>query len=667
MGESMVEAQNMENKMGESVSSLGVSVSFGKYENDALSWEKWSTFSPNKYLEEVGKCSTPGSVAQKKAFFEAHYKKIAAMKAEAELLDQEKAAETDPSKSDDHTEYSFGEVKEELEDGTESKVHVFEEEEVEYDISAVEGSGEGQEEKPDSNRSHCPEEATSFKDECFQDGSGKHQDEKPDSVQSHCPEEATFVKDECFQDGSGKRQGEKPDSDRSHCPEEATFVEDERFQDGSGNHQDEKPESDQSHCPEETTEVNNESFLDGSMQMGNALESQHMLSSRSPIGLKSNADKLAEATLVNDESMKLVKQHFDVGSEIEEVQESMQEIPKPKAQNLAGNESMRLVKQDFHLDSEIEEIQESKQEIRKVKAQNLAGKVNPGKVEKNFAGMKKKPASPIPKLPETSVTRLSKPKATPTSMPGARSSSKKANAPSSSNSKTPSVSESTRVAPKSLHLSMSMSSVNSDTASSVTSSRRRSLFMEQMGDKDIVKRAFKTFQNRVNQLPSSDGRSSGSKQIRTTGSEQKASTSMTSQKENERSRKAAEKINPARGRLGPTWKSVSSGSLKGVGADERRQKAASSSVALRSNERAERRKEFFKKLEEKSNAREAERTQLGSKSKEEKDAEMKKIRQNLSFKAKPMPSFYRAQGVSKSTSEKEAVKTGTQRRPDSHR
>ncbi|XP_024991440.1 protein WVD2-like 7 isoform X2 [Cynara cardunculus var. scolymus] len=617
MGESMVEAQNMENKMGESVSSLGVSVSFGKYENDALSWEKWSTFSPNKYLEEVGKCSTPGSVAQKKAFFEAHYKKIAAMKAEAELLDQEKAAETDPSRSDDHTEYSFGEIKEELEDGTESKTHVYEEEEVQSDTLAMEGSGKGQEEKPDSNQSHCAEEATSVKDESFRNGSGKGLEKKLDSNQSHCPEEVNSVKDESFRDGSGKRQAEKPDSDQS-----------------------------------QTTSVNNESFVDGSMQMGNALEFQHLLSSQSPIALYSNADKLAEATSVNEESMKLVKQHFHVDSEIEEVQQSKQETPMPKAQNLAGNESMKLVKQHFRVDSEIEEIQESEHEIPKPKAQNLAGKVNPAKVEKNFVGTKKKPSSPIPKPPGTSVTKLSKPKATPTPMPAARSSSKKANAPSSSKSKTPSVSEGIRVAPKSLHLSMSMSSVNSDTASSVTSSRRRSLFMEQMGDKDIVKRAFKTFQNRVNQLPSSDGRSSGPKQIRTTGLEQKASTSMTSQKENERSRKAAEKMNPARGRLGPTWKSVSSGSLKGVNVDERRQKVAPSSVDLRSNERAERRKEFFKNLEEKSNAREAERTQLGSKSKELKDAEMKKLRQNLNFKAKPMPSFYRAQGVSKSTSEK---------------
>lgn len=84
-------------QMGETTAhnpALEVSVSFGRFENDSLSWERWSAFSPNKYLEEVVKCATPGSVAKKKAYFEAHYKKIAARK--AELLEQEKEMQHDP-------------------------------------------------------------------------------------------------------------------------------------------------------------------------------------------------------------------------------------------------------------------------------------------------------------------------------------------------------------------------------------------------------------------------------------------------------------------------------------------------------------------------------------------------------------------------------------------
>lgn len=92
------------NQMGETTASnpaLQVSISFGRFENDSLSWERWSSFSPNKYLEEVEKCATPGSVAQKKAYFEAHYKKIAARK--AELLAQEKQTETDSFSSGDQS------------------------------------------------------------------------------------------------------------------------------------------------------------------------------------------------------------------------------------------------------------------------------------------------------------------------------------------------------------------------------------------------------------------------------------------------------------------------------------------------------------------------------------------------------------------------------------
>lgn len=65
--------------------------------SESLAWEKWSTFSHNRYVEEAERFSQPGSVAQKKAFFEAHYKKLAARKAAeaaaaAALVEQANAA-----------------------------------------------------------------------------------------------------------------------------------------------------------------------------------------------------------------------------------------------------------------------------------------------------------------------------------------------------------------------------------------------------------------------------------------------------------------------------------------------------------------------------------------------------------------------------------------------
>lgn len=76
---------------GNPMHALGESVSFGRFTNEPLSWEKWSAFSNKKYVEEAARFAQPGSVAAKAAFFEAHYKRIAAQKALA-LLEQESAA-----------------------------------------------------------------------------------------------------------------------------------------------------------------------------------------------------------------------------------------------------------------------------------------------------------------------------------------------------------------------------------------------------------------------------------------------------------------------------------------------------------------------------------------------------------------------------------------------
>ncbi|KAJ4885339.1 Uncharacterized protein Rs2_35432 [Raphanus sativus] len=75
---------------------LSQSVSFGRFMTENLEWGKWSSFSHKKYVDEAEKYSQPGSVAQKKAFFDAHYKKIAEAKKAKAASDDSKQEQQQP-------------------------------------------------------------------------------------------------------------------------------------------------------------------------------------------------------------------------------------------------------------------------------------------------------------------------------------------------------------------------------------------------------------------------------------------------------------------------------------------------------------------------------------------------------------------------------------------
>ncbi|XWS63602.1 hypothetical protein CRYUN_Cryun06bG0114600 [Craigia yunnanensis] len=503
--------------MASSNPALEVSVSFGRFENDSLSWEKWSSFSPNKYLEEVEKCATPGSVAKKKAYFEEHYKKIAARKAELQA-----------------------------------------------------------QEKPMESKSLNPD-------------------------------------DQNFGDLVGKSNG--------RCSDEGDKQETNLVSEVNDIQYDEQNEE-----PEITTECQNSSVEGVKEKIENRVESQEkeeiVCTVGSPIINKPEETVPDEAILVKQEVETLFK-----GSQVKE-------LPQKSERDIENTPKIK----DKHV---------------KLGHSEKSRKITPVNNERNDTRIKKKPTSPVTKTPQFFTSRASKPTSTPTTSSASRTPSKTGTTLSFSLPKTknPSVGESKKVAPRSLHMSLSLGPSGSDPASLAATRKslitekipaslaatRKSLIMEKMGDKDIVKRAFKTFQSNYNQFKSSSQEQSpATKQVPAKGREPKFSTLTTPQKEN-------------------------GGSSRVSSMEKMNAKAAPSYFGLKSDEKAERRKEFSKKLEEKSNGRETERKYLQTKSKDNGDAEIKNLRQSLNFKATPLPGFYHGQRTSKSPLDKIGTKSDIHR------
>ncbi|XP_047318703.1 protein WVD2-like 7 isoform X2 [Impatiens glandulifera] len=402
---------------------LDVSVSFGRFQSDSLSWEKWSSFSPNKYLEEVEKCSTPGSVAQKKAYFEAHYKMIAARKA-SEQMELEKLTESDSQ-----------EVELDLKSSNEAIVEPLSTADLASDLAS------------------CSD---------FDHSIGKD------------------VEVETYQISSSASSQEN-----IHQSESLDHLEVSNFS------------------------LQEPSSLNGTME--ESKEENHLNES------KIKADQKMEM----EKTQKTEKEKKTQETEMEKTQKT------EKEKKTQETEMEKTQKTEMEKKTQETEMEKKKQKTAvNIKDDSKLDASKKSQKVRNSAEIKKKPTSPLIRSPQVFTQKI--PKQLSTSMV-ASSSSPYQSSLSLRKSKTPAT-DNKRIPPSSLHMSMNLGHSNSNHPSS--SSTRKSLIMEKMGDKDIVKRAFRTFQNSVNQLRSpADEKSTQRKQVSA------SSSSVTLRKENDSTRK----------------------------------------------------------------------------------------------------------------------------------
>ncbi|XP_056165338.1 protein WVD2-like 7 isoform X2 [Syzygium oleosum] len=464
---------------------LEVSVSFGRFEGDSLSWERWSTFSPNKYMEEAGKCATPGSVAMKRAYFEAHYKKIAAQK--AELLDEEKKMMDDSLRTGERN----GDLDRDADEAT-------------FEINTHEDQG---------HSGGIKQEMSLLAE--------------TNGLYSEDPNEDDLITIECQSSLAVGVQVEQ--------------------------------------------EIN--------LEITDLGKAEEINSVKEVVEVHDNMERPEEHTLVKD---------------VQEV------VP-----SIGSQDDVKEVQPHC----EIETKATLKYEVKSAKLNKpkLPQKVSDACKEQSTAVRKKKPQSPVMKSPKVTTPRQSRPSASTTPITSSlRSSRKPGISPSLPKSKNLSIGDKKNAVPKALHMSIALGSTNSHPASPAT---RKSFIMERMGDKDIVKRAFKMFQNN-NVGPKLSGEES--EQVLSREGEPKASIPLIKQKENGRP-------------------------LKTGSAAQIAFQPASSSYGSRSDERTGKVTEvplFMKKLKERSMAVDKGKPQFQEKLKiaipqEEKKAEHKNSRPSI--------------------------------------
>ncbi|XP_068656962.1 protein WVD2-like 7 isoform X2 [Aristolochia californica] len=603
MGESTCLMRNYSSLLPETVSEdkegnsiLGGSVSFGRFMSETLAWEKWSSFSHNRYLEEVEKYSTPGTVAQKKAYFEAHYKKIAAKKAAALLAENNSESNhvTD-SEDEESVEESKSESQNQL---VESNIHVTVNKPCEVE-----------------NRGPAVVAPAAH--------NGFGLDEKEDGMEIQKMEDSDLLVGDHNLTVSRVEESEIQTDDMNPTEIQVAFEPFEQLGDGD-NHNN---ITDMEHGRDCSTEM--------SMEILKANHEKSMLKDK-----RSNSS-VAES-LIPTRASKILPSPFKPSSPAH-----------PKQETSATPSSRKPIQESAATPSSRKPIQESAAtpKSRKPKQESSAtpNSLKP-KQESGVTANSWKPKQEISATPksrskqENGATSSSlKPKQESGISPSSRKPKQESTAPLSSwklkqeSSATPSSRkpitdsiENKRSASKSLHMSINISHCHVHRISESVSNKRASPILRNSLGSKTAANSSKTISDTL-----SFAQRNAATSISLTGAQRLASMTP----DNKRIKTPLGHTTPKNRISDKKWQSFSVDHSKSSSTSGRNAFSPTVSVGFnfRSEERAAKRKEFFQKLEEKFNAKEAQE--------EKAEGELKSLSQSLGFKAKPMPDFFHEKRV----------------------
>uniref|UniRef100_A0A7N0TR67 TPX2 C-terminal domain-containing protein n=1 Tax=Kalanchoe fedtschenkoi TaxID=63787 RepID=A0A7N0TR67_KALFE len=581
------------------VRSLEVSISFGRFENDLLSWEKWSSFSQNKYLEEVEKCATPGSVKEKKAYFEARNKLIAVRK--AEMLNKQMEASRESSTAN------------EIQDPCRNGVNQYDEEVIEENVFGSEVSS------PDVGE-HPGLETNIFA--CQEPG---EKDVIGDLTEAEIVQQEQILKNDL--NGCGTNQ---PFGVQTLVLGSAQANEENQI----GHLSDMGSKVDV--CTDAPEEVKEETILKSELSpsMLYQLKAEDAWPSESPSPIEGeNVRSEYTEDIPASETVNIA-----VEPECDREQASISDGKSAQSQRMKRNPPRSSSREVFPVNRQngVENVKKVASSVPRSPQTSIPKKSKPSTAAVKSVSpslpvsrVKKTAASAAPKSPHVAATtRSTSHSTTPALKSSLLSPSKKGADSLTSKKKSNLAGVSRKPTPATLHMSLNFGSKVSGSVSGSTSvtEPRKSLFMEKMGDKDIVKRAFHYMSTPLNSV-SMDANATP-KQVRDKTDVKPSKPTL--QKHKDRLVK------------------------KGVEEISKKPSSISTSYNLLARHSKDDKRKEVKKVTEKAERKEAPKTRLPSNSKEVKEFHTGERRQSLTYKATAQPGLCRAHRLSISFQDKDA-------------